>query len=72
MDMEYVFLTEKEKMWAEMLLEVLKTNGIACVTEPVYGAGLVMKAGVQDYLKIFVPAVQKDKAEELLQELFRE
>ena len=67
---EYVFLTEKESMWAEMLREVLEDNHIPCVALPVYGAGMTLRAGVQERLQICVPAKDKPRAEELLCELF--
>ena len=66
----YELLAEKESMWAEMLEQVLKDHNIACVAVPVYGAGLALKAGVQERLKIYVPAESKAGAEELLHELF--
>ena len=67
---EYVLLTEKEAMWAGMLQEVLKDNNIPCVAIPVYGAGLTLRAGVQERLQICVPAKDKPRAEELMNELF--
>lgn len=45
MDSDYVFLTEKEAMWAEMLMEALQKANIPSTSVPVYGAGLVMRAG---------------------------
>lgn len=72
MNLDYEFLVEKESMWAEMLIRVLKDNDIPCTSLPVYGAGLVMKAGVQERLKIYVPAEKMTHAKELLDELFSE
>ena len=66
----FVLLVEKEEMWAQMLTQVLQDNGIPCAALPVYGAGLVMKTGAQERLKVFVPAVQLAQATELLEELF--
>ncbi len=66
----YVFLIEKEEMWARMLLEVLEDNGIPCFATSVYGAGLSLRAGVQERLKIFVPSEFFEQASELAQELF--
>lgn len=43
MDSDYVFLTEKEAMWAEMLMEALQKANIPSTSVPVYGAGLVMR-----------------------------
>ncbi len=45
---DYTLLVEKEEIWARMLAEVLEDNGIPCAMLPVYGAGLSMKAGMQD------------------------
>ena len=70
MDTDYVLLTEKEAMWAEMLVQVLKDNHIPCTTVPVYGAGRVMKTGVQEHLKVYVPHSSMPEAQELLSELF--
>ncbi len=69
---DYEFLTEKETMWAEMLVQVLKDNGIPFTATPVYGAGLVMKAGMKERMKIYVPGENKAKAEEILEGLFPE
>ena len=41
MDSDYVFLIEKEAMWAEMLIEALQKADIPAGSVPVYGAGLV-------------------------------
>lgn len=72
MNAGYAFLAEKEEMWANMLMEVLKDNGILPAAVPVHGAGMVMRAGVQERLKVYVPCADKAKAEELLQALFSE
>ena len=66
----YVLLTEKEEMWARMLLEVLEDNDIPCVALPVYGAGFAMRTGMQERWNVLVPAENLTRAEELLQELF--
>jgi len=70
MNRDYELLAEKEAMWAEMLGQVLKDHNIKYVAVPVYGAGLTLKAGVQERFKIFVPLESKAEAEELLNELF--
>lgn len=66
----YEFLVEKEAMWAEMLIQVLKEKGIPYTALPVYGAGLVIKAGMKERMRIFVAAEKKPQAEEILEELF--
>ena len=72
MDHEFEPLTEKETMWAEMLMEVLQNNQIPCTALPVHGVGFVMKTGAPERLRIFVPASDMDKAKDLMQILFSE
>ena len=72
MNNDYELLVEKEVMWAQMLMEVLKDNDIPCAALPVYGAGLVVKTGVQERMKVFVPSENLQKATELLHALFSE
>ena len=68
--MDCVFLTEKEEMWAKMLMEVLKDHKIPCHAVPVHGAGLAVRTGITERLKIYVPEACRDQAEELTEELF--
>ena len=68
----YVLLTEKEEMWAKMLMEVLSDNSIPCTSLPVHGIGLVMRTMAQERLKVFVPAGLLDRASELTEALFSE
>ena len=70
MNSEYVLLVEKEAMWAQMLVQVLSDNNIPCSTLPVHGAAMVIKAGVQERLKVYVPSENLTKALELMQDLF--
>ncbi len=70
MSENYEFLVEKQAMWAGMLMQVLQDNGIPCVSQPVHGAAMTLRGGMQEELRIFVPAARKAQAEELLDELF--
>ncbi len=70
MESDFVFLTEKQEMWAKMLMEVLQDNNILCVSSPVYGAALRHKTGAAERLRIFVPQDKKQQAEELCTALF--
>ena len=72
MENKFVLLTEKEAMWAEMLVQVLKDNKIPCTTVPVYGAGMTLRAGIQERLKVYVPDCDLERAQELKDELFIE
>ncbi len=72
METNYTLLTEKEALWATMLMEVLRDNSIPCVSQPVYGAGFTMKTGIPERQKIYVPSDNLTAAEELLQSLFSE
>ncbi len=67
---EYIFLVEKEEMWAHMLMQVLEDNDIPCAAVPVFGAAFVMKTGTPERVKVFVPSENLLYATELLQELF--
>ena len=66
----YALLTEKEEMWAHMLTQVLDDNRVPYVTIPVHGAGFSLKTGMQDCLRVYVPADALPQATELLQALF--
>ncbi|MCR5663859.1 MAG: DUF2007 domain-containing protein [Oscillospiraceae bacterium] len=67
---QFQLLTEKEAMWAEMLMEVLKDNGVPCTAMPVFGAGFSMRTGTPERLKIYVPREKIPDAQELMEELF--
>ena len=70
MERGYELLTEKEEMWAQMLMQVLKDNEIPCTALPVHGGGFVLKTGMQDSLRVYVPADKLPQATKLMQELF--
>ncbi len=69
-DSGFEFLAEKEAMWAEMLMQALKDNGIACAATPVHGAGLVLRTGMVERMRVFVAPEKKARADEILEELF--
>ena len=66
----FELLAEKEAMWAEMLMQALKDNDVPCAAVPVHGAGLVMKTGMRERLKVYVAADKAAQAGEILEELF--
>ena len=70
MENTFVFLIEKEEIWARMLVQVLEDNEIPCATRSVFGVGFTMKTGTQDYLQVFVPSEKLEGAKELADELF--
>ena len=70
MDNEFVLLTQKEEMWARMLMDVLQDNDVPCSALPVYGAALALKSGRQEQLRVYVPADYLPQATELLDALF--
>ena len=70
MDRDYLLLTEKEAMWAEMLMQVLKDNNIPYAALPVHGAGLILKTGMHERFSIYVPDGYFQQASELMQVLF--
>ena len=70
MNGDFILLTEKEAMWAEMLMEVLRDNGVTCTAIPTVGAGFSLRTGTPERLRVFVPADQRERASELTEELF--
>ena len=68
----YELLTEKEEMWAKMLIQVLEDNSIPCTAMPVHGAGFLLRTGLQETLQIYGPAEKLAQATQLLHELFSE
>ena len=65
-------LTETEEMWAKMLMEVLDDNEIPYAAKSVYGAGLVIRAGMQERLEVYVPEEYFEQAKALADALFSE
>ena len=72
MTQQHELLVEKDAIWADILMQVLKENGIPCTAFPVYGAGVVLRAGVQERMKLYVPADQKQQAAAIMEDLFAE
>ncbi len=72
METVFEFLTQKEAMWAQMLIQVLKDNNVPYTAIPVHGAGLTIKTGMRESLNIYVPKEAKEKAQELMEALFPE
>lgn len=72
METDFEFLTQKEAMWAQMLIQVLKDNNVPYTAIPVHGAGLTIKTGMRESLNIYVPKEAKEKAQELMEALFPE
>jgi len=70
MENGFAFLVEKEEMWAKMLLQVLNDHGIPCTARAVFGAGLTIRAGARERLRIYVPEEFLPQASELTNELF--
>ena len=70
MDGKFAVLTEKETMWAEMLLEVLRDHEIPYAQLPVLGAAFSMRTGTPERLRIYVPEDRLCQAQELMAELF--
>ena len=72
MNQNYELLLETEEMWAKMLMEVLDDNEIPHAAKPVYGAGLVIRAGMQERLEVYVPKKYFEQAKALADALFSE
>ena len=72
MNGDFVLLTEKVAMWAELLMAVLRDNDMPIASMPVHGAGFSMSTGTPERLKIYVPTEKLDEARDLMEELFPE
>ncbi len=66
----YTLFTEKDAIWADILVQLLKNNGIPCVAKPVHGAGMVVGAGVQERMRLYIPAEMVSQAEALMADYF--
>ena len=70
---DYCFLTEKEKLWAPTVTDILGQNGIPFVTESVLGAGLSARMGSSfERVRIYVPYAHYDAALALERGFFSE
>ena len=72
MNQNYEILIETEEMWAKMLMEVLQEHEIPCAAKSVYGAGLVIRTGLQERLVVYVPVEYYEQAKALSDALFSE
>ena len=66
MHTDFVFLTELNSMWADMLMQVWQDNGISAIDSPVQGTRPAIYSGQPKGVKIFVPADMKPQAEEIV------
>ncbi|MBQ2957733.1 MAG: DUF2007 domain-containing protein [Clostridia bacterium] len=65
------YLTEQIQIWAEMLEDVLRQNGIPFMVRRTLGAGLSMSVGAMlECHRIFVPFAELDRALSIVAELF--
>lgn len=67
---DFVFLTEKDEMWAKVLMEVLEDNNIPHVAFPVRGMGYCVRTGNGEHYKIHVPEEYLSAATDLVEQLF--
>ena len=68
---DFCFLTEKGVIWAEMLMDVLKKNGIVYTYRARMGTGLSTYVGpALDQYQVFVPYAQYEAASDIVTELF--
>ncbi len=66
MNEEYELLMEKEEIWANMFIQILKENNIDFIVKRVNGIAISMKTGSQDYLRIYVKKSEKNEVEKLI------
>lgn len=68
---DFCLLTERNVTIAQMLMELLKDNGIECVFTPVLGAGLATKLGpIMERNRLFVPYEKLTQADALQKAFF--
>lgn len=68
---DYCFLTEKEPLWSNALEELLRDNGIPCITKNALGAGLTSKIGsLQERTRFYVSYLKLNTAKALEEEFF--
>lgn len=69
---DYCFLSEKDSVWAGVLEDCLRQNGIPYLIQNTLGAGLTVKMGtMMERTKFYVRFAYFQKAQELEEELFR-
>ncbi len=65
------FLTEREQMWAEMLEDVLRQNGIPYIFKNRYGRGITVTLGFgAERVSFYVKYRDLPRAREIVEELF--
>jgi hypothetical protein len=70
---DYCFLMEKDAVWAGVLEDCLRQNGIPCLTQSAKGAGLTVKTGSMfDSIRFYVPYFRFHEAQDLAEQLFAE
>lgn len=70
---DYCFLVEKDAVWAGVLEDCLRQNGIPCLTQSAKGAGLTVKTGSMfDSIRFYVPYFRFHEAQDLTEQLFAE
>ena len=69
---DYCFLAEKEALWAGVLEDCLRQNGISYLTRNTLGVGLTSKMGnLLERTKFYVRHADFRKGQELVEELFQ-
>lgn len=69
---DYCFLCEKDSVWAGVLEDCLRQNGIPCLTQNTLGAGLTSKMGTMlERTKFYVCYAHFRQAQALEEELFQ-
>lgn len=68
---DFCLLLEKEAMWAQMLQEVLRDQGIPCVHKPMMGAAMAMSVGgALERYQLYVPYENLLEAKIIAEQLF--
>ncbi len=67
---DYCLLVEKEEMWTNLLRDILSDNCIPSLGLPVFGAGLTLRTGRPERLRLYVPYESLEQARALMEEVF--
>lgn len=68
---DFCFLDERDVIFARMLLDMLRDNGIECFHQPVMGAALAMRtAPGNERYRLYVPYEKLPEARELMEAYF--
>lgn len=68
---DYIFLIEKETIWADMLKEVLEKNEVPYICQGDMGSGMALKvAPMLEHFRFYIPYIYYNKAKDIIELMF--